>query len=127
MKWPALDAGYVHLTSVENRSQAKMRAGAGGKPDLLLVYTARIQTFRQDHLIGTDQVRAGCIAESVLLEVRTGIVAHTARSAEGMAARKSPGGLNFSQTIAKAESDATGKALLKLADAVVAYLRDAGN
>jgi hypothetical protein len=65
------------------------------------------------------------LAESVLLDVRTGIVAHTARTAEGIAARKSPGDLNFSETNAKAEADATGKALLKLADTVVGCLQDA--
>jgi len=61
----------------------------------------------------------------VLLDVRTGIVTHTAQTAERSATRKSPGDLNFSETVTKAQSEATGKALLKLADAVVAYLKDA--
>jgi hypothetical protein len=76
--------------------------------------------------VGTDEVRARCIVESVLLDVRTGIVIHTATGTEGVFAKKSPGDINFSETIAKAEADSTGKALLKVADAVVAYLRDAG-
>ena len=76
--------------------------------------------------MGTDEVRARCIVESVLLDVRTGIVIHTATGTEGVFAKKSPGDINFSETIAKAEADSTGKALLKVADAVVAYLRDAG-
>jgi len=111
----------------EKRTVPYLReAAARFQADLLLVYTTRTQTFRRDRLIGTDEVRAACMAESVLLDVRTGIVAHTARTAEGIAAKKSPGDLNFSETVAKAESDATGKALLKLADAVVTHLRDAG-
>ncbi len=87
----------------------------------------RVQTFRQDRFFGTDEVRARCIVESVLLDVRTGIVAHTARSAEGVVAKKSRGDLNFSETAAKAEREATGKALLKLAEAIVARLRDTTN
>jgi len=110
----------------EKRTVPYLReAAARFQADLLLVYSTRIQTFRRDRFIGTDEVRARCLAESVLLDVRSGIVAHTARTAEGIAARKSPGDLNFSETIAKAEGDATGKALLKLADTVVAYLQDA--
>jgi len=112
----------------EKRTVPYLReAAARFQADLLLVYTTRIQTFQQDRLIGADEVRAGCVAESVLLDVRTGIVAHTARTAEGIAAKKSPGDLNFSQTVAKAQSDAAGKVLLKLADAVIAYLKEAGN
>jgi len=67
----------------------------------------------------------GCMhGEPVLLDVRTGIVVHTARSAEGIATKKLPGDLNFSETVAKAQSGATGKALVKLAGAVVRYLKD---
>ena len=112
----------------EKRTVPYLReAAARFQADMLLVYTTRIQTFRRDRLLGTDEVRARCVAESVLLDVRTGIVAHTAQTAEGITAKKAPGDLTFSETVAKAEGDATGKALLKLADAVVSYLQDASN
>ena len=94
--------------------------------DLLLIYGVRIQTFRRDRLIGTDEVHAEAAVESVLLDVRTGIVIHTAQTAESISAKKAPGDVNFSQTVAKAESEATGKALLKLADAVVVFVSTAG-
>lgn len=100
-------------------------AAARFQADLLLVYTTHLRTFQRDRLIGADQVNADCMAESVLLDVRTGIVIQTARSTEAIAARKSAGDLNFAQTVAKAETEATGKALLKLASAAVDYLRDA--
>ena len=109
----------------EKRTVPYLReAAARFQADLLLVYTTRVQAFRQDRFIGADEVRAGCIVESVLLDVRTGIVTHTAQSAEGIAAKKSPSDLNFSETVAKAQSEASGKALLKLADAVVEYLKE---
>jgi len=77
-----------------------------------------VRTFQRDRLIGADEVHAESVAESVLLDVRTGIVIHTAQATESISARSD---LNFSQTVSKAETEATGKALLKLADAVVAF------
>jgi hypothetical protein len=110
----------------EKRTVPYLReAAARFQADLLLIYTTRIQTFQQERFIGADEVRAGCVVESVLLDVRTGIVTHTAQSAEGFATKKLRGDLNFSETVAKAQTEATGKALMRLADALVAYLNQA--
>ena len=109
----------------EKRTVSYLReAAARFQADLLLIYTTRIQTFQQNRVIGADEVRAACSAESVLLDVRTGIVVHTTRSSETIATKKAPGDLNFSETVAKTQSEATGRALVKLADAVVTYLKD---
>lgn len=99
-------------------------ASARIQADLLFVYTERIQSFRRDRFLKPDEVRAQCIAESVLLDVRTGIVVHTARATEIIAMKKAPDDLNFNETIARAESQAKGKALLALAQAVVANLAE---
>lgn len=109
----------------EKRTVPYLReASARIQADLLFVYTARIQSFRRDRFLKPDEVRAQCVAESVLLDVRTGIVIHTARATENIAMKKSPTDLNFSETIARAESDARGKALLTLANSVVARLAE---
>jgi hypothetical protein len=102
-------------------------AAARFQADLLLVYATRVQTFRQYRVIGSDEVRARCIVDSVLLDVRTGIVVHSAQVGESVAAKKAPGELNFSETVAKAEANASGKALLKVADGVVAYINAPAN
>jgi hypothetical protein len=110
----------------ERRTVPYLReAAARFQADLLLIYVPQVHTFGRSRLVGTDEVRARCVVESVLLDVRTGIVFFTTSGTEGVYAKRSPGDINFSETIAKAETDATGKALLKVADAVVAYLRDA--
>ncbi|HEY2015791.1 MAG TPA: hypothetical protein VGH38_19950 [Bryobacteraceae bacterium] len=93
-------------------------AAARFQSDLLLIYATRVRSFQRDRLIGSDEVHAEAVVESVLLDVRTGIVIHTAHKAEGISAKKVPGDLNFSQTVSKAQTEATGKALLKLAAAV---------
>jgi hypothetical protein len=97
-------------------------AAARIQADLLFVYTTRIQYFRRDRFLKPDEVHAQCVAESVLLDVRTGIVAHTDHASEDIASKKAPGDLNFDETVARAQSEARGKAMLSLANALTAYL-----
>ena len=109
----------------EKRTVPYLReASARIQADLLFVYSARIQSFRRDRFLKPDEVRAQCVAESVLLDVRTGIVIHTARATENIAMQKASTDLNFSETIARAEADARGKALLTLANSVVVHLSE---
>lgn len=112
----------------EKRTVPYLReAAARFQADLLLVYTTRVQTFQRFRLIHADEVKARCIVDSVLLDVRTGIVLHSAQFSETLTAKKVEGDINFSETVAKAEANATGRAMLKVADAVVAYLREPAN
>lgn len=97
-------------------------AAARIQADLLFVYTTRIQTFNRSRFLKPNEVHAQCVAESVLLDVRTGIVADTARATENIALTRAPSDLNFSETIARAESEARGKALVSLAQLVVKRL-----
>jgi len=107
----------------EKRTVPYLReAAARIQADLLFVYTARIQIFQRDRFLKTDQVRAQSVAESVLLDVRTGIVVHTGRASESIAMQKSPGDLNFSETVARAEAEARGKAMVTLGNSLVAQL-----
>jgi hypothetical protein len=110
----------------EKRTVPYLReAAARVQADLLLVYTARIQSFRRDRLLKSDEVHAQSVAESVLLDVRTGIVLHTAHATENIAMKKAQTDLNFSETVARAESEARGKSVLSLANALNAYLAQA--
>jgi hypothetical protein len=107
----------------EKRTVPYLReAAARIQADLLFVYTTRIQTFNRSRFLKPNEVHARCVAESVLLDVRTGIVADTARATENIALTKAASDLNFSETIARAESDARGKALVSLAQTVVKRL-----
>ncbi len=100
----------------EKRTVPYLReAAARIQADLLFVYTSRIESFRRDRFLKPNEVHALCVAESVLLDVRTGIVVHTGRATENIAIQKTSADLNFSETIARAQSEARGKALLSLA------------
>jgi hypothetical protein len=94
----------------EKRTVPYLReAAARVQADLLFVYMARIFSFRRDRFLKSDEVRAQCLAESVLLDVRTGIVVHTGHATENIAMKKMPADLNFNETVARAQSDARGK------------------
>ena len=111
----------------EKRTVPYLReAAARIQADLLFVYNARIETFRRDRVFKSDEVHAQCIAESVLLDVRTGIVVDTARATENISMKKNPADLNFNETVARAESEARGKAVVSLANAVVQRLSQNG-
>lgn len=110
----------------EKRTVPYLReAAARVQADLLFVYTTRIQTFNRSRFLKPNEVHAQCVAESVLLDVRTGIVADTARATENISLTKGASDLNFNETIARAESDARGKALVSLAQTVVKRLAKA--
>lgn len=107
----------------EKRTVPYLReASARLQADLLFVFNARIETFRRDRFFKSDEVHAQCIAESVLLDVRTGIVVHTGHATENLSLKKTSADLNFSETVARAESEARGKAVVSLAQAVVQHL-----
>ena len=107
----------------EKRTVPYLReAAARVQSDLLFVYTTRIQTFQRERFLKAGQVHARCVAESVLLDVRTGIVVHTARATENIDMTRTPSDLNFDETLARAESEARGKAVLSLASALTELL-----
>lgn len=109
----------------EKRTVPYLReAAARVQADLLFVYTTRIQTFRHDRFLKPNEVHAQCVAESVLLDVRTGIVVHTGKATEIIELVKTPADANFSETEARAESEARGKALLSLGSQVVEHLKN---
>jgi hypothetical protein len=109
----------------EKRTVPYLReAAARIQADLLFVYTSRIQSFRRDRFLKSDEIHAQCIAEAVLLDVRTGIVVHTGKATENIAMKKSQTDANFSETVARAEAEARGKTLLTLAGGVNAYLAE---
>jgi hypothetical protein len=107
----------------EKRTVPYLReAAARIQADLLFVYTSRIESFQRDRFFKADEVRAQCVAESVLLDVRTGIVVHTGHATENIAIKKTAADMNFSETIARAQAEARGKAVLSLANSLTAYL-----
>lgn len=93
--------------------------------DSMLIYRTFSQTYQKQRVFGTDDVRAYCTAEAVLLDTRTGIVTFTVIATEPFAARKSSKEVSFDETVAMAEQEAAARALKRIGDDVKRYLNTA--
>ena len=111
------------LLTPEKQGVAHLReAAARFQADLLLVYRTSSESYRKYRLLGKEETRAYCTVEAVLLDVRTGIVPFTSLAVEQYTAKESAEDLSFSETVRKAELEAIGRALLTIADDLVAFL-----
>jgi hypothetical protein len=100
-------------------------AAARVQADSLLIYRTFTQNFQKQRVFGNDEVHAYCTAEAVLLDTRSGIVTFTSISTEPFSAQKSPKEVNFEETVALAEQQAQSKALKRIGDELLKYLKDA--
>ncbi len=104
-------------------SVAKLReAAARFQADLLFVYRTPCQQFRRGRLLAPDQARATCVAEGVLLDVRTGIIPFSSAAAATFGTVESPDDLSTYETLHRSQSEATARALSELADDLLAFL-----
>lgn len=89
-------------------------AAARFQADLLLVYRSPCQRFQDYRLFGTDKAKTYCVAEGILLDVRTGVIPFsTATTQEARVEEKKAGeDISFYETMQKAEAQATAQALL---------------
>jgi hypothetical protein len=100
-------------------------AAARFQADFLLVYRTPCQRFQEYRLFGTDESKTYCVAEGVLLDVRTGIVPFSGVASEEVVAQKAPEDVSLYETMKKAEAAATNSALADLARQLVDFLESA--
>lgn len=119
------DASFLPAMLVpEKRAIPVLReAAARFQADLLLAYRSSCQSYQKYRFIDPDETKSYCSVEAVLLDTRSGIVAKSIVSTEDFSAKKSGGDTNFLETVKKAELEAVAKALGKVANEVVAFLR----
>jgi hypothetical protein len=100
-------------------------AAARLQADTLMVYRTSTQTYGRSRAFASDETRAYCTVEGILLDTRSGIVTSTAVATEQFAARRNSRDLTFGETMQRAEQEAISRALLKVAAELVAYLDSA--
>lgn len=100
-------------------------AAARFQADLLLVYRTPCQRFQNYRLFGDETARTYCVAEALLLDVRTGVVPFSTAAAKQVQVRETKGDISFYETLKKAESTATAEALSDLAQQVSQFLASA--
>ena len=88
------------------------------------MYRSPCQRFQDYRLFGTDKAKTYCVAEGILLDVRTGVIPFsTATTREVRVEEKKTGGdVNFYETMQKAEAQATAQALTALAQQLSEFL-----
>lgn len=107
-------------------SVAKLReAAARFQADLLFIYRVPCQQFRENRFLAPDEARAYCVAEGVLLDVRTGIVPYSSAASSTFGATESPGDLTAYETMRRSQSEAVRRALEDLAGELVRFLDEA--
>ena len=97
-------------------------AAARFQADLLLVYRSPCQRFQDYRLFGTDQAQTYCVAEGLLLDVRTGVIPFSTATTQEVRVEEKPDDVNFRETMQKAEAQATANALTKLAQELSQFL-----
>ena len=100
-------------------------AAARYQADLLLVYLPTTSQYTKYKSFHRDETKASCVVEALLLDVRTGIVPFSTVAVEEYAAAESPDDFSFDETRHKAEEEAVGRALVKVAEELAAFLEAA--
>ncbi|HEX5716162.1 MAG TPA: hypothetical protein VF179_08385 [Thermoanaerobaculia bacterium] len=100
-------------------------AAARFQADLLLVYRSPCQRFQDYRIFGTDKAQTYCIAEGVLLDVRTGVIPFSTATTQEVRVEEKPDDVNFRETMQKAEAQATAQALTELAQQLSEFLASA--
>lgn len=104
---------------------ALREAAARFQADLLFLYRTPCQRFTSYRLFGADTGKTYCVAEGVLLDVRTGVIPFSTATAREVEVRQSEDDLNFYETMRRAESETSAEALADLAAQLSSFLASA--
>jgi hypothetical protein len=94
--------------------------------DLLLIYRPTSRSYQKSKFLKKDATRAYCTVEAAVLDTRSGVVIYTTRASENFAAEESGQDMNFSETIGRAEQQAVGRAMGRIAQEVAGFLEGGG-
>jgi hypothetical protein len=97
-------------------------ASARYQADLLLIYRSASRFHDKQRLIGSDEIKAQCTVEAILLDVRTGLVPFASVAAQEYVGKKSEKEFDFAETVARAEMKAVSTALGQVAGDLTRFL-----
>ena len=90
--------------------------------DLLLIYRPASRSYQKSQFLKKDATRAYCTVEVAVLDTRSGVVIYTTRASENFAAEESSKDMSFAETIGRAEQQAVGRAMSRIAQEVATFL-----
>ena len=100
-------------------------AAARFQADLLLVYRVQSRVYDKERFLRPKEVKARCIVEAVVFDVRTGLIPFASAAAQEYQAEAKKDDFGIEETAAKAEMKAVSAALSQIGSDVVAFLRKA--
>ncbi len=98
------------------------QAAARCQADLVLLYRTSHHTYERQQAFAADKVRAYCVVEAALIDVRTGIIPFSSTAVCDYTAEKSGKDINFAETVQIAQVKAQAEALKKISVEVVEFL-----
>jgi hypothetical protein len=118
------DASFLPAMLVSEKKTVPVlrEAAARFQADLLLAYRSTCRSYQKYRFINPNENKSYCSVESVLLDVRSGIIVKSIVSSEDYSASKGSSHTSFQETIKKAELEAVAKALGNVANEVVFFL-----
>ncbi len=120
----AADASLLpSLMTPRKRTIPHLRvAAARYQADLLLIYRSASHTYEKQRIFSADQVKAKCVVEAILLDVRTGLVPFASVARQEYQAKESKKDFGFEETMAMAEMEAVSKALTEIGADLATFL-----
>lgn len=97
-------------------------AAARYQADLLVIYGVTTRTYERQQFLREKEAKARCLIELVVLDVRSGIVPFATSTVETFVAAKGKDDFNESETMYKAELEATSRGLDRIAAELVTFL-----
>lgn len=118
------DASFLPTILVpKDRTVPYLReAAARYQADLMLVFRTSCQSFQRYRVFKADTTRAFCSVESVLLDVRTGLVPFTASATRSFDSQRKDSDLNMREAILKAQLSAVSDAMEEISGLVIQFL-----
>jgi len=118
------DASYLPSFLVPERpTVAHLReAAARYQSDLLFVFTSDCQLYQRYRFFAADEAKAYCIADSAILDTRTGIVPFTSRARQEITVAQKQSDAEFAETLRNVETAALDKAMQENAENLIRFL-----
>ncbi len=90
--------------------------------DMLMVFRLTSDVYEKYRLFQSNQAKAYCTCEGVLLDIRTGLIPFSRTITKEYLATKEPADANFNETMARAEKEAAMLALEGLSESTVEFI-----
>lgn len=98
-------------------------AAARFQADMVLVYEVKGRTYQRQEFLQSEEAKAQCLVEAVLIDTRSGLVPFAGSKMQSYTVKKSKDDFSSAEIAAKAQLQATSVALEQIADEVVAFLK----